>query len=478
MNLFTYLRSAFIFSLLLNLNIQVNNLHAAQPVDLGQVDFSQIDVNALRDEVREVENYLNSLPPEERQRIENDALRLLEQMPEEKFNEFLDLTEKVAQPTTDVPMEPAITEPKLEQEEPIAPINVERKKKNKKQTQNLRSLLQTLVDKIDAVELKIKSLHRVSKNPSEEQLWNDTKPTLHQIRSLVQRILNPIGSDKDMMLTKLVADEQRSLRQRLQKVQDILVRNEQLIKVPDIMGVKHPGKNERHEQIDPVTQKRSIQAVKTLLQELNKASITTLSRDLENFINKTAPKEIAKEKGRPAPAQTTLQKSPQKSTWQPPQPQAKQLKTEMPSKPIASLPSENQTLATIKQEFSVIKKTIDQQPTLARSMNQKIEKTGSKNLIAESSDLKVFTALDEVREHGRKILRQIKTIGALSEAQQTELRTVYNESRIEPLGTQLTDAKKIITHSSPYEATVTRAQQTCQELKNAMNGLISKKALT
>ena len=138
------------FLFLIILTGQVNEIDAQN----AAINFSDIDVNALREEVKHVEDFLQNLPPEERRRLEEEVMREVEKLSEEDFQQILDLSEKIAQPEAPAP-QPAAPLPQKPLTEPEQkPVSRDQQSDERHRTE-IRTVLETIIGKIDTTTNKI-----------------------------------------------------------------------------------------------------------------------------------------------------------------------------------------------------------------------------------------------------------------------------------------------------------------------------------
>lgn len=289
MNIIRYLKN-LTFLFLINLILSVNVLYAE---GFDQIDFGKIDVDSLRTDVAEVEKFLAQLPAAEREAIEAEALKILEEMPEEQFQQFIDLSKQVAQPPEVLP-----TPTPIQKELPPSIFNTGDTKKEADKIDNMRKRVSEIITHINLVEEKTSSLHRISKDPNQENRWADIKKSLDELNSLLEHIINPVSSNKDSLITILIKEEFAILRNNLERLDTILKQNEPQIKVPDTMGLKHVDEEELG--IDPTTKKRSIQAINNLINQLTNLSVADSIKDINEMIKKYAPQEVKKNAPRAA----------------------------------------------------------------------------------------------------------------------------------------------------------------------------------
>ena len=464
-----YLKKSIIL-LLMNLLLPVN-LIVSGNMKNPALDFSKIDMNALKEEVKHVEEYLKTMSPEERKRLEEEVMREVEKLSEEDIQQIVDLSQKMVQP--EVPELPSPVASPV-QMQPAIPSSTFPKEEKASQSliQEIKKILNSIITKIDSIIAKITSLHRVSSDPLDERLWGIHKPNLEKTGSLVGRLLtHPINQDH--YISQLTKDEAKHIRDNLKLLHKTLSQHEPLIEVPDVMGLKQPLSKEskNSQQINPMTQKRSQQAIKKLLDELSALSLTALNNQVEKFLASGKSTTNMVETKKPEPFKPMI---PESASVKKPHSSFTTSSGSQPSIPMPTMKAQDGELSGLEK----ITDPLDQADTIIKNnkiLTQVIQSQKPDELLKDIDSV-TLSALEQAREEARLSLKALKSLSNISMAHYTNLGNKINQSSLIQLNTHLKNALEKIGTTAPHYALMKRATQTFDDITQAYRLLAPQKA--
>jgi hypothetical protein len=245
-------------------------------------DLSDEDLQALQQDVAAIDEFIKSLPPEEQRKIEEEAFRILSEMPEEDLEQFMKLSEQITenmQPTDELPIQE--TPEKIESQESKKDLRVIEQERQKKV--ELRATITAIIDFLDSLISKTQSMPRISDRPDVEKRWINQSRAIDTFRSLLEHITNPVSVDKDILISKLILDDHADFRSKLNQIKLSLQRVIPSIKLPDQMGLK---------KADP----HALRNLNQIISDIENLDLEPLSQKTRELIEKYAPKELEKEK--------------------------------------------------------------------------------------------------------------------------------------------------------------------------------------
>ena len=244
-------------------------------------DLNEEDMAALQTDVAAIDEFIKSLPPEEQRKIEEEALKILSEMPEEDLEKFMQLSEQIA---TGLEEEywPEPEQPASAQEpEPEKRIDERQQARINREKAALRDLINTIIKKLDAIETKTATMHRISDRPQLEQQWRNQRAAVDETRALLAHFIHPVAADSDQLIGKLIADKYRAYRTQLENLKHLIVRIEPRITIPDSHGLRKASPH-------------ALRALNQLITDIQGLSLPSLITQTKEIMEKIAPKELKK----------------------------------------------------------------------------------------------------------------------------------------------------------------------------------------
>ncbi len=245
-------------------------------------DLKEEDMQALQQDILEIDKYINSLPEDVRKEIEEEALKLLAEIPDDELEKLLEFSAQIAEgmPTTNEAREEfQLPEPEPAAKEPEKDPSA--KKQTNQQTKAFRALVQSVIDQLDSLKVKTAALPRISDRPQLEQKWSKEKQSIDELRAYLSHIINPVAVDKDVIVAKLITDEHSDYRTKLKQLKSALNRTLPSIKLPDQAGIKKANS-------------KALRALNQLITDISNLSIPTITKQTKELLKKYAPKEVKK----------------------------------------------------------------------------------------------------------------------------------------------------------------------------------------
>lgn len=245
-------------------------------------DLKEEDMQALQQDILEIDKYINSLPEDVRKEIEEEALKLLAEIPDDELEKLLEFSAQIAEgmPTVKEAREEfQLPEPEPGPKETAKDLSA--KKQTDQQKKAFRALVQSIIDQLDSLKVKTAALPRISDRPQLEQKWHKEKQSIDELRAFLEHIINPVAVDKDVIVAKLITDEHAEYRRKLTQLKSSLSRTLPSIKLPDQAGIKKADT-------------KALRALNQLITDIGNLSIPTITTQTKELLKKYAPKEVKK----------------------------------------------------------------------------------------------------------------------------------------------------------------------------------------
>lgn len=276
-----------LFLVLINFGSSVNKLYAQENLGIDELLSDPSRRAQAIDDAREMRKIIESMPPEEVQALMEDAIKIYEGLSDTEKAAINNLSQEMIA-AEGVPM----PEPALPPTEPIAPYRPTTDSSPKKNTSGIRNVLERIINLNVSINQKISALHRVSADSAQEQRWVKIHAQLESVSAILERIINPVAKNKQLLLEILITDEFSSLVAQLKKLRSILQTHEPQIQTTDTMGFKYQSAQEKDKTtIDKETKARSIKAVNDLINQLRDLGLDDIIKELEKMMKKYEPKK-------------------------------------------------------------------------------------------------------------------------------------------------------------------------------------------
>ncbi len=244
-------------------------------------ELSDDDLSALQQDVAAIDEFIKSLPPEEQRKIEEEAFRILSEMPEEDLEQFMQLSEQITEGMP-IPEEAPIQEAPAKEAPVEEKVDMRAQEQEKQKKRELRKTISAIIEHIDSLISKTQSMPRISDRPNVEKRWKDQLNVIEEFRALLEHLINPVSGDKDILINKLILDENSGYRTELKQIKSTLARVVPTIQLPDAMGIKKADH-------------KALRSLNQLISDVENLSIGSIADKTRELIKKYAPKELPKE---------------------------------------------------------------------------------------------------------------------------------------------------------------------------------------